>query len=360
MKRIDSFITHAILKVMLSTLALVILVIMLFDLFSNIDRYINLGVETSAIVYLTVLQAPQGVVLGIGPAILFAITFVLSSLQANNEMIVLFNAGFSYKRIVLPCIIVALFASLFQFFFNEQIAVRASGEKSIQTQIITGTSNVYDNRNIALRSPDGSYIMYATRYYEESQRISNVSVIMLDEDSIITARVNASYGIYTGTHWELHDAVRYLLDKEGHTLAVLSEDVYINERINLESALFRNLGADIKTMRLGEAYDYVRRLQFIDPSRYAAYATDLQERVWSNASPLILAVISCSTLVGWRKNVLVFSVISSLSIAVVFFVAKMLATILSKQEVIHPIVGAASPLIVMLVFSAIAILIKRK
>ena len=65
MKRIDSFITYAILKVMLSTLALVILVIMLFDLFSNIDRYINLGVETSAIVYLTVLQAPQGVVLGI-------------------------------------------------------------------------------------------------------------------------------------------------------------------------------------------------------------------------------------------------------------------------------------------------------
>ena len=360
MKLIDRYITTSIIKISIVSIALIVLVMTLFDMFSNLERYVNMEVPLLQMVVLTVLEAPNAVVIALGPALLFSTTYVLSMLQANNELIVIYNAGFPYRRLIVSCIVLALLASLFQFAFNETVAINASREHQLLSKERLGTCTADANRNVSSRAEDCIYVIHAGRYYDESLMITNVTVVFVNEDGSIALRIDAPSGVYNGRYWELKDAVSYKVKEEPASLDIASDGVYHNEKIDLESNLFRNLTADIASMELSDAINYVRRIRYIDPNRYIAHATDLQERLWISLTPLILTVISCSTLFRWKKNVLILSIISSLSIAVIFFVAKMLGTIFAKQGILSPLAGAIAPLLLMLFISALAGIFVRK
>ena len=104
MKLIDRYITTSIIKISIVSIALIVLVMTLFDMFSNLERYVNMEVPLLQMVVLTVLEAPNAVVIALGPALLFSTTYVLSMLQANNELIVIYNAGLPYRRLIMSCI----------------------------------------------------------------------------------------------------------------------------------------------------------------------------------------------------------------------------------------------------------------
>jgi lipopolysaccharide export system permease protein len=183
---------------------------------------------------------------------------------------------------------------------------------------------------------------------------------MLDTTGRISARINANSGRYNGTYWVLQDATLYLLDVDGKVVESSRQSEYHNERLSMEPGMFRNLSADIRTMELGIALQYVSRLKTIDSRQHAVFASDLYNRIFNSFTPLILIIISCSTILNWKKNVLVFSIIASLSIAIVFYVMQMLSMILAKQGVIHPIMGPLLPMVVLLVFSIISSTVIRK
>ncbi|PKL14402.1 MAG: YjgP/YjgQ family permease [Spirochaetae bacterium HGW-Spirochaetae-8] len=360
MMKIDRYIISSIVKTTVVTVLLILFVLILFDVFSNVERYMSSDVSYLNIALLALYFAPQAVVLGLGPSLLFSTTYFLSSLHANNELIVLFNAGFSFKRIVIPCIFLGILLSGFLFIFNEQIAIPYAREKMLLTNEVFNIRTSYDNRNITLRSADGGYVLHAGRYYEKDDRITSVVVVMMDSKGRLSARIDATSGTYNGSYWVLQNATRYLLDIDGNVMDASKEKEYHNERLSLEPGLFRNLSADIKTMELNSAFQYLSRLKAIDSNQYAVFASDFYNRLLGSLTPLILIVISCSTIFNWKKNVLIFSIIASLCIAIIFYVLQMLSLILAKQSVIPPAMGTAIPMLVLLSFSFVAILYKRK
>ncbi len=161
---------------------------------------------------------PTGCSSWLGPSLLFQHHIFPSSLHANNELIVLFNAGFSFKRIVIPCIFLGILLSGFLFIFNEQIAIPYAREKMLLTNEVFNIRTSYDNRNITLRSADGGYVLHAGRYYEKDDRITSVVVVMMDSKGRLSARIDATSGTYNGSYWVLQNATRYLLDIVGNVM----------------------------------------------------------------------------------------------------------------------------------------------
>ena len=360
MMKIDRYIISSILRTTFVTVMLILFVLILFDVFSNVDRYMSSDVSYANIALLALYFAPQAVVLGLGPSLLFSTTYFLSMLHANNELIVLFNAGFSFRRIVIPCIALGIMLSGFLFLFNEQIAIPYAKEKMLLTNEVFNIRTSFDNRNITLRSEQNRYVIHAGRYYEKDDRITSVVVVMVDQQGRLSARIDAASGSYNGDYWVLQNATRYLLDVDGNVVDASKENEYHNVRLSLEPGLFRNLSADIKTMELTSAVQYLSRLKAIDSKQYAIFASDFYNRLLGSLTPLVLIVISCSTIFNWKKNVLIFSIIASLSIAIVFYVLQMLSLILAKQSVIPPVMGTLIPMLLLLVFSFVSILYKRK
>lgn len=360
MKRLDTFLGITIAKTVLVALALIVLIWLLFDLFTNLEFYLDLQVAPEVIVRLTLLEAPQGVVLGLGPALLFAVTYVLSSLQAQNGFLICFSAGIPYRRIIVSAIVIGLLSCVLLFLFNEQVAIEATQKKKLLMQEIHRSDSDYDNRDVTLRSPDGSYVMHVGRYHENSQTIERVTIIFFDENRCIKQRLDASSGHYIDPYWQLNQVKEYQVDVKGEQLLSSSYELLDVKQVTLEPQLFRNLQTDIKSLPLGEARVLMQRLKVIDFQRYRSYNVDLQQRLWANLNPLIMVLISCSALWNWKKNVLLFSILASISIAVVYFVAQMVTSILASQFVITAVSGALLPMALLALFALGAVVVKRR
>mgnify|MGYP001059931939 CR=1 FL=1 len=359
MKIFHRYLYGSVLKIIGVTVLLVALLIVLFDVFSRLDHYLNAAVGYQDIALLSLLQLPQAIGYALGPASLFGATYVLSMLHANNEMIILANSGYSYRKVITPVLVIGLLLSFAQFAFMEQVAIPASREKQVRTDQLMQVRSVTDSRNVTLISPEGNYIIHARRYYDDTERLVSVNVFMRDADDRLSARIDATSAHYNGTYWVLHDARRYLINHDTTSLEAFREEEYHNRNIDMDPALFRNLSADISTMDLASALWYVRTLRTVDASRWNSGAADLADRILGNLTPLILVVISCSTVFTWRKNVLILSIIASLAISVVYFVMHMLSMILARQGLLSPLLGPLTPMLAMLILSSVSLIARR-
>lgn len=359
MKKLDRYIGGSIIRLIIISSLLITLILALFDIFSNLEQYLSANLNYLDIGMLTLLFLPQALKLAIGPATLFSTTYFLSMLHANNEMIILSNIGHSFRRIIRPIFILGLFLVVFQFAFSEKVAIPALREKQILSDQKLGRTSSYDSRNITLQSPEGDYILHAKRYREEGSQISSVLLILLDGENRLSARIDAASGYYNGEYWVLKDIQRYLIDGDNNHLLVEKSGEYHNPTIAMEPALFRNLSADISLMELEGAVRYVQVIKRMNANQYSVYASDLASRIWSHLTPLILIFISCATLFAWRKNVLILSILSSLSIAVIYFVFDMVSMIFAKQAIIAPYMGPLLPMIVLSGISLVILIFRR-
>lgn len=359
MKHLDRYIVGSLTKLVFNSVLLIALVLVLFDIFSHLDQYISHSLSYREIGRLTFLYLPQAICYALGPAALFSTTYVLAMLHANNEMIILSNIGYSFQRIITPILIFGILLTGFQFIFSEYVAIPALREKGIISRAKLGQQQVLENRNITLQSPEGNYIIYARHYNEDGPRVTSVILVIVDAQNRLQTRIDAASGTFNGNYWVFKDATQYLITEDGSVLQVIRHDAYHNEAITMEPALFRNLTADITTMELEGALRYVQRIKMMNAAQYADYASDLASRVFGNISPLILILISCSTLFTWRKNVLILSILSSLSIAVVFFVMQMLSMIFAKQGLIAPVLGPLAPMGILVIISIIFLVSRR-
>ncbi len=343
MKIIDTYIVKSILKTALSALLICTLMVVAVELFSQMNQIVSNTVSMADLLELSILGVPKYLMMVVSICFLFAVTFFLSQLQANNEMITFYNSGFSYRRVILPIIILAVVTSLFFSFFSETVSIRATLKHDALSEELFGRSSTIDNSNITLADYDGDYIVHASRFREGEQRIDNV-IILEFEEGRIKQRSESDYALFDEEkgYWTLYNAFIHIRD--GNKLIPERTESYEYPLITLEPRLFRNLSDDISTMERQDAREYLRRMRVLDRDIYQVSATEYIQRLFSPFSILILMLISCSMNYRYKKNVFLFSVIQSLCTAVVYYVAIMVMTIMAEQGVIAPILSILIPI----------------
>jgi lipopolysaccharide export system permease protein len=269
-------------------------------------------------------------------------------LQANNEMISLLNAGIPYRRILAPCLILALLFSIGQFALNETFGIKCEVRREVLSDELFGQRSSYDNRNVTLSDVNGGFVIHAARYRAQERRSLtswSCSETMRGPSVAVSMPPEA-----IGTRFSAVGCSRMRLSicliGKGMRSVRTNTPVFDDIVIDVEPELFRNLSTDIKTMDLDTAVRYLRRMKYLEPSRWVVYSTEFWERVLGCVSPFILMLIACSINYRFKKNVLLFSIISSLCVAVVYYVVQMLTLILAKQGVIPPVFGMLIPMIV--------------
>ena len=112
MKILDRYIIKSILKVGIVAILVFALILVAVELFGRMDNIMTGSIPFKSILEYAVLSVPQYLMMVSSLAFLFATTYFLSMLSANNERIALLNAGLGKKRLALPIIILALIISI--------------------------------------------------------------------------------------------------------------------------------------------------------------------------------------------------------------------------------------------------------
>lgn len=348
MKVFDRYIIHSVTFVACMALILCTLMLVSVDLFANLDSYLTGEVPALTIAKITLLGVPESILFALGPSLLFSASFFLSQVQANNELICLLGSGLSYRRLVTPILILGLVLSAGQFVFSEYVHIPASQLRERSRDELFGLRSTYDNRNITLTDPGRSYVVHAKQYRDEESRLTQVMLVFLDEEGTLTGRLDAAFAYWEEEKgiWRLERVRKQSIPSGEFAVSTTEYQTLYVEEFTLEPAYFRNLSSDIKTMELSAALRYLKRIEVLDPLRHPGLATDLAQRLLGNLSPLVLLFIACTISYRYKKNILLFSIITSLGIAVIYYVLQMVTLIMARQGVIGSVWGMVIPMIV--------------
>ncbi len=354
LKIIRNYTVFSILKVGFATAALAALIMLGADLFSKLDTYVSNSVTGSGIFIMTLLHFPKSLIMVMGPAFLFSVTYFLSMLHARNELICLLNSGVSYFRIIAVCLITCLGVSFFSFGLSETVALRCENKRNLMYENATNTSSVNANSSaIALSDMYSGYSVYAAQYFDYSQTLIRVVLIENMDDGQFT-RTDASTATWEEEKecWLLKDATVYTIVNET-VVSVESHDSLLKERFTIKPRLFRNSSADIETMDLISALDYASSMKAVNSDKYNSLSTTIYKRLFENLMPLVFAVIACSMNYRYKKNILFLSIVSSVAVAVIYYVCLLVSSLMADQGIIAPYMGSVFPLMVILVLSAL-------
>ena len=357
---LDRYTTTSILKIGFVTSLLASLMLMGVDLFSNLDKYMNYNVSFIKALSITLLYFPEAFLLAVGPAFLFAVTYHLSMLSANNEVMSVLNAGVSFQRILRPVIISAVVLSAAYFGFNELVAIPSTNSKELKMELITDSSGSVNNQNIALSDMQNGYMVSAGMFSDKDLTLYDVTLIESSEGGNLVKRTDAYRAVYNldSGLWTFYDAYVYTPTHEGVRIDYVDREE--NEVLLLEPQLFRNVSNEISKMSLRLARTYLSRMKGLNPEEYAKLGTEYYKRLFSCLSPLIMILIACSINYRFKKNVLFFSLVCSIAIAVVYFVVQMMTIMLADQGVIAPQLGTLIPFGVIILLATIMGTIMRR
>ncbi len=347
MKIYTKYTVSSVLKIGIAVTLLSAFMMLGVDLFRNLDSYVTYSVSSGNVIALTLLYFPQAILFTIGPSFLFSVTYFLSMLHANNEIIAVLNSSIKYSDIIKPILITGVALSAFFFLFSEGASIPATSNKQALFESCTTGSDALENSyNVSISDMTQSYMVYAESYIHSNKTLYKVSYIS-GKDSI--KRINAEYARWDD---EKQLWVFYVANIYDNGVSY-SEELELPE-MKLTPDMFRNLSDDVTSMPLGKAASYIKQMRMIDISKYYQMASSYWDRILNCLTPLVMIIIACSMNYRYKKNVLFISIIISVATAVVYYVVRMMTVMMASQGIIAPAMGTLVPFIVIIILSLIA------
>lgn len=350
---------YEILKVGLVTEVIATLMLVAADLFMNLEMFTSYDASAGQIIKASLLYAPEAFLLAMGPAFLFSVTYYLSMLHSNNEIMSVYNSGVSYRKLIRPILVLSLVLGLLSFFVNENVAIPLSLKKTQLTEMITqGSENSSNNTRIALSDPQSGYLVYARNYYDNIKLLSSVTLIRNAQDCLSRADAKSATWNDVEGRWVLSD-VRLIEKSSDNSVKESTYSELELDDFTLEPRYFSRMTNEMTTLDLESAFAYLRSIRQLSRSAYCESASVLYKRLLSCLTVTVMVIISCSINYRFKKNILFLSIIFSLCVSVAYYVIQMVTDMLASQGVIEPYLGSLIPLLAVFILSRLMLLIKR-
>ncbi len=328
------------------------LVLNLVDLFINISKYLQLQAPVESVLKVMELYIPKTMWYSIPMGMLFATSFTLSDLYANNELEALFASGVSLFRFTFPLLLLSIALSFGMFYFENSVVV-PTYEKKVELQNkILNIKTVADNSSIIVIS-DNSRIVYKARRYNDSQRrLEDLYIVFRNDEKILEDIIYSRRAQWQEEKmlWELQDPVQYHYN--GTSLELVAASSGLLTRLDESYEIFRKNTVEIEAVNTKDAKIYINHLK----KAGLPYQEQLSVYYKKYSFPFIVFIVvflSIGLTGKTKKNVLLISLASSMGACVLFYVFQMMTMLLAKFGVISPFMGAWFPVIVFTALSTI-------
>lgn len=343
MNRLTRYLLSQFFFLFVLALAFFVFSIVLSDLLMNLSKLVPMGIGMDQILTLSVLYLPQALSWSLSPSLLFAVSFVLGTFYAHNELVVVFGSGVSLRRFTFPLFLVGALASVFLFFWNDQGVIGAESQRQELNRTLQGLSSK-NNTNVALLSEGGNLLYSAAFYNDQSQTLTGVILVWKDTEGNFLRRVDAEWADWTQNHWLFHKVKTYEPTTEG-VVEYRFADQWSDPGVSDPPGSFQRKNVEMNELTFQQALDYVETLKRGGlPSAEAE--TDALQRISFSFSPFVVIWISAAVGGRFRKNILLMSLLVSLLVSASYVILQMVFGLFSKTEALPPWVGAGAGVLV--------------
>lgn len=326
--------------IFLLALVFFVLIIQIIDLFANLTRYINQDVPFIQVISLQFLFLPKSMSYALPIALLFSIAFSMGTLYSNNELVAILGAGIPMIRLVTPLIFLGALLSIASFFFEDSVVIPANRLKEQRSRELLGISRSFSNADITLIGAQGRAIYFADYYNDATQSLTNILFVLRDSSGNFLSRIEGRNARWNGSSWEIPNAVVFVFD-DSQTIAKMNHQLYTNPLLNTNPESFRRQTQNVDDLTLSEAAQHVANLQAAGLP-FRAALTNYYERISFAFTPFVVTLLSCGIGGKLKKNILLLSLLLSLSISVGYYVMQMVLSLLAGAGGLPPFWGAFS------------------
>jgi lipopolysaccharide export system permease protein len=351
---LDRYLLRQFFPFFLIAISMFVFLLLLIDLFSNIVRYLNNEVPILTILKISFFFIPKSISYAMPISLLFAAAYTLGDLYSRNELTTVFSTGIPFWRFSLSLVVVGLTASIFMFFFDDIVVIPAQKLKNEFTRRALNQRVFEINTEVVIKARSGRLI-YSVDYFDSEKLILNgVSIIEMDENGKFISQIRARSASWNDEYWEFRNASIY--QYEGDILRI--QPLQRNTSYNEHPDMFRRNAVNIEELPAKQVGLLIDDLRSAGLPYYHAQA-DYYHRYSFAVTSLIVMVLSISTGGRFRKNILLMSLFTSLSVAVVYYITEMLSMTMAGLNYFHPAIGAWFP-IVLFIFIGIVLLRSAK
>jgi len=344
---LDKYLLRQFLPIFCIAISMFVFLLLLIDLFSNLVRYLNNEVPFAMILKISLYFIPKSFSYAMPISLLFAAAYTLGDLYARNELTTIFSSGIPFWRFSVSLIIVGLAASVFSFFLDDLFVIPTLKIKNDLSRRALRQPVNENNSNIVIITKNG-HLVYSVDYFDHEKLVLNgVCIDEKDENGIFISRIRASSAVWKETFWELKSAVIYQYEDNFLKIKPMPYSTAYNEPPDM----FRRSAVNVEELSAKQAGFLIKDLRSAGQPFIQAQA-NYYHRFSFAATSLIVMILSISMGGRFRKNIMLMSLFSSLSVAVIYYIAEMLSMTMAGLKYIHPIVGAWFPVCIFIILGA--------
>jgi lipopolysaccharide export system permease protein len=339
MRILTRMIFKQLIPVFLLSLLFFVMVILLLDIFSNLWKFLNNQVSLLTIAQVYLLYIPKSISYVLPVTLLFSITYTMGNIYANNELIAILNSGISLFRISLPLLLLGFLISIGSFFFEQYVVIDTYREKNLLTASLTGSSTNYNNSLVTIMTRRGELVYHAVFYNDSQKELSRPLIIERDSDGRLIKRLEADRAVWQEDKWLFYQARIYEKFNNQNGPVLQSYDELEELTYNEPPETFRRDKRNVEEMTLTDSRDWVQS-QIKAGLPYKEALTDYYQRYSFPLTSLIVILISCAMGSRFKKNILLMSLLTSLSLSVAYYIMQMLTALMASYGMLSPLSGA--------------------
>lgn len=327
------------------------LILILADIFANLWQYLNLEVSFGEAIRISFMYGPRALVFAIPIGAMFAAAFAFGNLGARNELIAVFGSGVPLIRFVLPMLVLAAILSVGVFILEDRVAIPLTKRGNMISDKLLGIQDS-KNRSNAVAISMGGRVIYAADYYDDStSTLSTLTIIILNENYEFFKRIDAQKAIWDESGlWRLEGCRIYYYGENDEILQI-SKEKYSDKLVNENPDTFRLDTREIDEMTGKEVRAWIETHKRAGLP-YKAYQAKYYQRFTMALTPFLVILFAGALGGRFRRNILLVSLLASLALSSLWYIVRMISTLLSELGILSPISGSVVPYLVFLIFGA--------
>lgn len=349
----DTYILKKFLGSVFYSIALLMTIIIVFDISENVQRFLDHNVPVKLIIFQYYFNfIPYFINLFFPLFTFISVIWFTSKLSGNNEVISFFNGGVSFYRFLVPYMIGALILCVLSMVFANFIIPDTNVRLNKFREENMYRKRYITNSNIHFKSAPNTYV-YAERWRKQDAGADNLTVEVLGKDKV-TYKLHADWAKYNDTThcWQLYTyRIRYF-DETG-------EHVELGERLD---TAFNFLPEDFNDdVKVAETLGYRSLKKFIQKEKekgsslVKSYQIEQQKRMANPFSIIIMTLLGLSVAARKSRRGVGVHIFVGLFFVFTFILFQQISNVFAVAEQLSPAMATWLPNILYFFISLVLI-----
>lgn len=355
MQKLDKYLLFKYLKTFLLAMALIIIIVITFDVSEKLDDFLGGHAPLQEIVFQYYMNFIPGFVNLYSPLFIFiSVIFFTSKMAGNTEIIAILGSGISYKRMLRPFMMGATLVALIVLAFgNFLIPVNNRALDKFESKYIyTHSPSYFSNLHFQLRP---GVQVYAESYDARTMSVNNYHRDAYDEEYRLTDRITCNRITYDtlSQEWECEHLIHHTFD--GTKERVIKEQIS-HHTFDVTPDDFVSSSVNITTMNSIDLFKYIKREKMRGSTAVVAAKIELYQRLLNPLAILVMTLIGVGVSSRKTRGGIGVHLAIGITLAFGFIVFMKVSTVFAVFGTLNPFISVLLP---QAIFGIIAVYVIR-